>query len=206
MKKNIITALLALVALAGHAQEQKPIEGLFKMNETTFNDYIPLLNVKGYQAFSFDISAIKGKYVTMHFIEYDNGKKVEGYPKLLFPYTFESRGNKLIIGTLPSETDSIGQLAISWENTVNYGTGLKHKPLYWESENRYIFSYRAIPFDLTTPLVKDTFIPLLLYCSFWYDEEDKITRCCGDNYIAPDLSSTITKRSPHYYAIGIMIH
>jgi hypothetical protein len=34
-KKSIITALLALVALTGWAQE-------IKMNETTINDYIPM--------------------------------------------------------------------------------------------------------------------------------------------------------------------
>ena len=34
-KKTIITALLALVALTGWAQE-------IKMNETTINDYIPM--------------------------------------------------------------------------------------------------------------------------------------------------------------------
>jgi hypothetical protein len=38
-KKTIITALLALVAMAGLAQE-------IKMNETTINDYIPMLNQK----------------------------------------------------------------------------------------------------------------------------------------------------------------
>ena len=52
-KKTIITALLALVAMAGLAQE-------IKMNETTINDYIPMLNQKGYQAYSFDVSTIKG--------------------------------------------------------------------------------------------------------------------------------------------------
>ena len=53
-KKSIMTMMLALVAMAGVAQE-------IKMNETTINDYIPMLNQKGYQAYSFDVSAIKGK-------------------------------------------------------------------------------------------------------------------------------------------------
>jgi hypothetical protein len=56
-KKIIITALLALVTLAGQGQE-------LKMNEPSLNDYLPLLKVKGYQAYSFDVSAIKGKNVT----------------------------------------------------------------------------------------------------------------------------------------------
>ena len=43
--------MLALVAMAGLAQE-------IKMNETAISDYIPLFNAKGYQAYSFDVSAI----------------------------------------------------------------------------------------------------------------------------------------------------
>ena len=53
MKKTIITILLALVAMTGLAQE-------IKMNETTINDYIPMLNQKGYQVYSVDASTIKG--------------------------------------------------------------------------------------------------------------------------------------------------
>ena len=44
--------MLALVAMAGLAQE-------IKMNETAISDYIPLFNAKDYQAYSFDVSAIK---------------------------------------------------------------------------------------------------------------------------------------------------
>jgi biotin operon repressor len=53
-KQTIITILLALVTVTGLAQE-------IKMNETTINDYIPMLNQKGYQAYSFDASTIKGR-------------------------------------------------------------------------------------------------------------------------------------------------
>lgn len=41
--------MFALVAMAGLAQE-------IKMNETTINDYISMLNQKGYQAYSFEES------------------------------------------------------------------------------------------------------------------------------------------------------
>ena len=53
-KKTIIIIMLVLVTMTGQAQE-------IKMNEATINDYIPMLNQKGYQAYSFDVSAIKGK-------------------------------------------------------------------------------------------------------------------------------------------------
>ena len=54
--------ILALVTMMGQAQE-------IKMNETTINDYIPMLNQKGYQAYSFDVSAIKGKNVTINVLD-----------------------------------------------------------------------------------------------------------------------------------------
>ena len=40
MNKTFITTLFAIVTLTGQAQE-------IKMNESSFNDYIPLLNAKG---------------------------------------------------------------------------------------------------------------------------------------------------------------
>ena len=57
-KKTLITTLLVLVAMAGQTQE-------IKMNEATINDYIPMLNQKGYQAYSFDVSAIKGQTLSV---------------------------------------------------------------------------------------------------------------------------------------------
>ena len=56
--KTIITTLLTLITLTSWAQE-------IKMNETTINDYIPMLNQKGYQAYSFDVSAIKGQTLSV---------------------------------------------------------------------------------------------------------------------------------------------
>ena len=188
-KKTIITMMLAFFALAGWAQE-------IKMNETTINDYIPMLKAKGYQAYSFDVSTIKGRNVEFYFKEFVNGKEVEDSPRLLFPYYFEARGDKLIIGFLPSEKDSLALCCFSWENTLSFTSSLKLKQLYWESENKYIYSYRSDPFEPTSPLEKETFIPLVYYSSFWYDAEDKVTRCCGS-------ISDIIKQSPHYYILGI---
>ena len=191
-KQAIITILFSLVALSGQGQE-------IKKNETTINDYIPLLNAKGYQAYSFDVSAIKGRNVEIYCREFVNGKEVDNSPRLLFPYYFEARDDKLIIGFLPSETDSIAQYCFSWENTLSYHSLLKLKQIYWESENKYIYSYRSDPYEPTSPLEKETFIPLVYYSSFWYDAEDKVTRCCGS-------ISDITPNSPHYYILGIKFY
>ena len=191
-KKTIITLLLTLVAVMGQAQEIKKIE-------TTFNDYIPMLNAKGYQAYSFDVSALKGKNVSVNVREFVDGKEVEGSPRRLFPYSFETRGDKLVMGFLPSETDSLALTFFNWENTIQATWSLKLRQLYWESENKYIYSYRSDPSEPTSPLEKETFIPLVYYSSFWYDAEYKVTRCCG-------TISDISPKSPHYYILGIMYY
>ena len=81
--------ILALVAMVGAAQE-------IKMNESAINDYIPLLlNAKGYQAYSFDVSAIKGRNVEIYFKEIVNEKEVEDSPSSFFPYYLKVRGNKI---------------------------------------------------------------------------------------------------------------
>ena len=53
MKQTVIIILLALVAAAGQAQE-------IKRNEPSINDYLPLLNAKGYMAYSFNTKKLKG--------------------------------------------------------------------------------------------------------------------------------------------------
>lgn len=198
-KKAIIIILLALVTVAGQGQE-------IKMNEPSLNDYIPMLNAMGNQAYSFDVSAIKGRNVTFNVREFVKGKEVDGSPRLLFPYIFEAKGDKLVYGFLPSENDSTALCYFNWENTLRSASSLKLRQIYWESEDKYVYSYVSKPFELTMSLEKDTFIPLVCYCSFWYDAEDKVTRCCGENFIKPDLSSDILKNVPHYYVLGIKFY
>ena len=190
--KIILIILLALVTMVGQAQE-------IKKNETTINDYIPKKKEKGYQAYSFDVSALKGRTVTFNVREFVNGKEVEDSPRLLMPYCFEARGDKLVYGFLPSETDSLAICYFNWENTLRSYTSLKLRQLYWESENKYVYSYRSDPFEPTSPLEKNTFIPLVYYSSYWYDAEDKVIRCCGD-------ISDIIKQSPHYFILGIKFY
>lgn len=48
MKKAIITTLLAIIALMGQAQE-------IRTSEPTLDDYLQLLNAKGYIVYSFDM-------------------------------------------------------------------------------------------------------------------------------------------------------
>lgn len=46
-------------------------------------------------------------------------------------------------------------------------------------------------------------IPLVLYGSYWYDDQCDLYRFCGDKEISPDMSSEILKSIPHYFIIGV---
>ena len=191
MKIILSSLLLLLGCIASQAQE-------LKKNEVTFADYQSLLEAEGYQAYSFDISALKGKNISLHFKEYIDGKEVESDINEIMPYTFGVNGDKLVFGALPAKCDSLINFCISIEKTVKFAYSLKRKPLVVEGVSRYD-SYRTEAFELTTPLNKETFIPLVMYSSFWYDAEHNVTRCCG-------TASDIAQHSPHYYAIGFIIH
>ena len=95
-KKTIITVLLALVAMAGQAQE-------IRMNEPTISDYLPLLKAKGYIAYSFDTKDFKDALVEPIVMEYVKGKE----PRAVADFSITmSLDEKLIIGFVPSDNDS----------------------------------------------------------------------------------------------------
>ena len=68
MKQTIITALLALVALTGRAQQ-------IKVNEPSISDYLPLLEFEGYKAYSFDTKDFKGATAQTVVMEYVKGQE-----------------------------------------------------------------------------------------------------------------------------------
>ena len=72
MKKSIIIALFALVALMNSAQE-------ISMAKATADDYIKLLNNQGLYAYALDLSKLeKDKYLMAPVIQvYNNGKLEE---------------------------------------------------------------------------------------------------------------------------------
>ena len=198
MKKLLSTALLVLVALTGLAQE-------IKVNETTFNDYKALFNAKGYMVYSFDISELKGSKIELYLKEYVDSQEVKSVSILGGAYSMEPKGDKVLLGVLPSDNDSTLTYYYNLENTLSYTGVLKTKPIFWASENKWITQYHTRPFEMA-PVEKEKFIPLVLYGSIWYDEKWKITRFCGENTIKPDLSSDILKYVSHYYIIGIIVH
>jgi len=196
MKKTVITVLLALVALAGQAQE-------IRTNEPTLSDYLQLLNAKGYIAYSFDMKDFKGKQYEPVIMEYAKGKEAKDV--LGFSLSFPI-GEKLVIGFAPSSNDSTYVYSFQSVGGGGFNATLKLQPVYVpEMPTKQSYSYESRPFELVSPVETEKFIPLVLFGSYWYEPETGVSRFCGEKLIKPDLSSDIIKSIPHFYVLGIKI-
>ena len=195
-KQTIIIILLALVAVAGQAQK-------IKMNEPSFSDYLPLLNAKGYMAYSFNTKKFKGAEVEPVVMEYVKGEE----PKDVLGFNVTmSLDKKLIIGFRPSDSDSTANYLFHFSENRGFGGRLNLRPVFApeKPEDKW-YIYESRPFELTAPIEKGSFIPLVLYGSYWYEPANGGCRFCGDSFIKPDLSSDIVKFIPHFFVLGIKI-
>jgi hypothetical protein len=196
MKQTIITALLALVALTGRAQQ-------IKVNEPSISDYLPLLEAMGYKAYSFDTKEFKGataQTVVMEYVKGQEPREVSGFSMSV------DLDEKLIIGFVPSDNDSIARYVFRFDDVRGVSSRLYLKPICdpQHPEEKW-YMYNSRPFELTAPIEKGKFIPLVLYGSHWYDADCGACRFCGDNFIKPDFSSDIVKYIPHFFVLGIKI-
>ena len=196
MKKTIITILLALTALVGQAQE-------IRTNEPTLDDYLQLLNAKGYIAYSFDMKDFKGKQYEPVIMEYAKGQEAKDV--LGFSFSFPL-GEKLVIGFAPSSNDSTYVYSYQSVGGGGFNATLKLQPVFApEMPTKLAYRYESRPFELAAPVEAGKFIPLVLFGSYWYEEETGVSRFCGDKLIKPDLSSDLIKSIPHFYVLGIKI-
>ena len=111
--------------------------------------------------------------------------------------------DKISIGFLPVENDSIERFKLRVDNIGTLGSQLKLRKVFdgHDSDGEYLYGMK--PF-LTSSFIPNTFIPLALYGSYWYDEQFDIVRFCGEREIDPELKAEILKDSPHYYIIGVI--
>ena len=196
MNKAIITILLALVAMTGRAQE-------IRTDEPTLGDYMQLLKAKGYIAYSFDMKEFKDKSVEPVIMEYTKGEEAKDV--LGFSFSFPI-GEKLVIGFAPSSNDSTYVYSYQSDGGGGFNATLKLKPVFApEMPTKQAYRYESRPFELVSPVETGKLIPLVLFGSYWYEQETGVSRFCGDKQIKPDLSSDIIKDIPHFYVLGIKI-
>lgn len=194
---GMFSEMPTLVAMTGQSQE-------VKMNEPSFDDYLPLLENKGYAAYGFDISMFEGKKAKLVIKEYIDGQEIRDCLSTLpYPVTFTIK-DKISIGFMPIEEDSLGTCVINVNGGGRLSTRLKLKSIRWGEKT--VCSYGTRPFELVPPFKVGDFIPLALYGSYWYDANFGITRFCGENFIKPDLTSEyLLKDCPHYFVVGIKV-
>ncbi|MGN1210904.1 MAG: DUF5041 domain-containing protein [Candidatus Cryptobacteroides sp.] len=232
MKKRITMSavMLSICSLVINAQEIKKIDA-------SLQDYVELLNTKGYLSIPFDVSFLKDStYIfTFEVKEYTGGQETEissqKYGSLKnrtmvsdlmwrerskeemeeikhYSCDYEngvySCAEKIMIGFTPNDADTVAYARISVENMGAMSVSMKLKPVDRPLYEKPLYQYLPRPFK-PSKFEEGKFIPLVLYCSFWYDARFNIVRCCGEKEIDPLMTSEILKDSPHYYVIGVRI-
>ncbi|MCR4604029.1 MAG: DUF5041 domain-containing protein [Prevotella sp.] len=195
-KRTIIILLLTFAAIMGQAQE-------IRTNEPTLDDYLLLLNAKGYSAYSFDTKDFKGKQFEPVIMEYAKGQEAKDV--LGFSFSFPI-GEKLVIGFAPSSNDSTYVYSYQSVGGGGFNASLKLQPVFApEMPTERSYRYESRPFEIVAPVETGELIPLVLFGSYWYEPETGVSRFCGEKQIKPDLSSDIMMSIPHYYVLGIKI-
>lgn len=227
--KRFFFILLTGVLFSLHVNAQE-----LKRTQPDISDYIPLLNAAGYEVFTFDLSSLKDDTYNIEFVirEYVDGVLVTGSPESELRYFTRNRrmlsdfpeevqkeiiadghvydldkgilslGKKLSIGFTPS-ADSLKNVSILLENMAELRRALPLKPLTVSPfEGQY--SYGSRPFKIGA-IELGEFTPLVMYGSYWYDEEAQVVRFCGEDEIAADLSTKMLSKIPHYYLLGITV-
>ena len=204
-----------------------------KKQEATMEDYLPLLQVSGYQVYSFDISEFLDDtyYFSFKIKEYVNREEVQGdghssvFPNRMmiaeFPEESQesilkegsavdpekgiySQAKKLTIGFVPSKVDSTRIVRISLDGMGELRKPLKLKPLKAPKSDKLSYSYESRPF-VVDKFEEGKFIPLVFFGSYWLDEKYGFFRFCGALEIGADMGQEYIESTPHYYAIGVEI-
>ena len=226
MKQTIITAILAIVWVAGQGQEIKRIPA-------TSEDFMEHMAMCGYEVYTYDISSLRDSASGLTFVirEYDqkgmiSEEKLSGFRTRVMISDFSEQDQReiyaekdaddmergiyrlsktLTIGFTPIQSDSIESITLQASRTDSAPWKLKLKPI--PGAPRKIYRYEKVPYQ-PGAFHLDTFIPLALYGSFWWDEKATVLRFCGETELTESkvATSNFFKFSPHYYIIGAMFH
>lgn len=225
MKRILSIAAFALAAWSTlSSQALKPVK-------PDFDAYVSLLQADGYDVQSYDLSALSDSTYSFMLIvrEYENGKMIhDGYERFIYPLRnrnmlsrfseedqktvkpedmadaargIYSLGTRLNLGLSPLN-DSTLRVSMEIPEIGAAYQQISLRPQVHPKTGTIQHNYSNRPF--TAPVFhSDTFIPLMLVGSAWYDPHIEMFRFCGESEIAPDLSSEILSHVPHFYVIGV---
>ena len=225
-KQTIITAMLALVAMAGQGQTIKRVEA-------SLEDFMEHMAMYGYEVFTYDISSLRDSVsgFTIVIREYNqqgmiDEKKLYGFRTKTMISDFNEQDQKSIyeekdgddmergiyrlskslsIGFSPIQSDSIETITLRSSRNDASPWKLILKPIPGAPQT--VYRYQKAPYQPTS-FSLNTFIPLVFYGSFWWDEQAKGWRFCGETELTEEKAKTSDyfKYCPHYYIIGAVFH
>ena len=200
-KKTIITVLLALVAILLASIIVKGQEKNVKSDEAKPKAAMEQKRTQDDDVLTYDISSLQdsASHIILIIREYDR-QGIVGEMK--------GQGLKmaktLSIGFSPRQSvqsDSMVTVYIRPDSRNGLARDLVLKPVPDAPETLYL--YEKVPIRVSA-LRPNTFIPLAIYGSFWWDTKYKICRFCGEKELTEEniMTSDYFKHSPHYYIIG----
>ena len=198
-KKNIITLLLALIAMMGQGQE-------ISKAEPTATDYIKLLNKQGYHVLALDLSKLeKDKYLLSPVIQVWSKGKMEQNLLEDFGMAYTNSAPKVTIGLMP-KADSLFTCNFQFDDVCGLTMDLPMPSVKNEDDGSEYTSYKCRPFAIQSEWKENEVIPVAAYSSSWYDPEIKACRNCDDLEFDQDfLKSATFNYSPCIYVFGITI-
>ena len=204
-KKTIITVLLALVAILlvsivtkGQKKNVKSVE--VKPKVAMEQKIMQEDDVLTYDISSVSDSASRIIIVIREYNQHGMIGEMKGQGLKM--------AKTLSIGFSPRQlvqSDSMVTVYVRPERRNGLARDLVLKPVTDAPETFYL--YEKVPFRVSA-IRPNTFIPLALYGSFWWDSKYKICRFCGEKELTEEniRESDYFKHSPHYYIIGAIFH
>ena len=200
-KKTIITILFALVAILLVSIAMKGQKKSVKSAEAKPKDAVEQKKPQDDDVLTYDISSLQdsASLIILVIREYNQLGMVN-----------EMKGQRLkmaktlSIGFSPRQSvqsDSMVTVYVRPDSGNGLARDLVLKPVPDAPET--FFLYEKVPIRVSA-LRPNTFIPLALYGSFWWDSKYKICRFCGEKELTEEniKESDYFKHSPHYYIIG----
>ena len=200
-KKTIITILLALVAILSVSIVLKGQGNETKSAEAKPKDALEQKKPQDDNVLTYDISSLQdsASLIILVIREYNqNGMVSEVKGQRL------KMAKTLSIGFSPRQSvqsDSMVTVSVHPEHQNGLARDLVLKSVPNAPETFYL--YEKVPIRVSA-LRPNTFIPLVLYGSFWWDSNYKICRFCGEKELTEEniKENEFFKYSPHYYIIG----
>ena len=200
-KKTIITILLTLVAilsvscvLKGQGKETKSAETKPKYateQKKTQDDAVLTYDISSLQDSASLIIPVIREYNQLGMVNEVKGQRLKMAKTLSIGFSLRQS----------VQSDSMVTVSVHPEHQNGLARDLVLKSVPNAPETFYL--YEKVPIRVSA-LRPNTFIPLALYGSFWWDSNYKICRFCGEKELTEEniMESEYFKHSPHYYVIG----